>query len=183
MSESFWGSFGAANVEDIPEDPYTIPDNRYKVMVSKVDTTDFNKPGGPKYFTLEVTVLEGENKNKTANTMIRLSPETAADSPDYASHNARNVSNAKRLLLSLGVPAQALGQFDIRKPDHRAKLMGIRGTARCFPAKKAGYNNFSDFVTNSAEAASGDVPAEAFSGVAPAVEEVSIDAISALDGF
>lgn len=180
---SFWNQFGVNDAAEVSEDPYTVKDNVYKVQITQSDETDFKKGGNaPTYWSVQFTITEGPEKGKTANQLFRLSPETSADSPDWESHNTRNISNIKKFLLDVGIPVEAMNQFDPRNPEHRRKVLGISGTARMFPAKKPGYNNITDFKRFVPEEAPADIPVEGIQQ-SPAQAAPSADALSALNGF
>lgn len=166
----FFDAYGV-NAQDVNEDPFSIPKNTYNVQVSKSEMTNFNKDDGPMFFQVEFTIVGGEHAGKSASDSFRMVPYTAADREDWQTLNSRTLSNYKKLLLNLGMKPEALGAFDPKNPDHRAKLLGIKGTATLF-TNSNGYNSARDFVrTNPVESAPAEpiqtsVP-EAGNSVAP----------------
>jgi len=170
----FFDSYGV-NADDVSEDPFNIPKNTYNVQVSKSDITNFNKEDGPQFFQVEFTITSGEHAGKSASDAFRMVPYSASDREDYATLNARTLSNYKRLLLKLGVKAENVNAFDPRNPDHRAKLVGIKGTATMF-TQSNGFNAVRDFERPVTATTVESAPA------AP-VEETSVPDQAAMDSL
>jgi hypothetical protein len=166
MSENtdFFSAFGV-NPNDVDENPFSIPKNKYNVVLSDAGVKEFNSIP---YFVIEWSVADGAHKGKTASDMHRMIPWTSADRDDWEAMNARALSGFKKALLDLGIPANALSQFNPN--THGPKLVGIKGTATMGPQKnKPEYNSISNFTrkTASAEVAQ----PSAASSETPAVQE------------
>ena len=140
--DNFFSAYGV-DADEVSEDPFTVPDNTYRVMITEAEITDFGKDNGVEFFSIQISVADGgEHDGKNANMLFRMSPLTAADQENYKTANARTLSNYKKALLSFGLSEEGIKVFNPRV--HASKLVGIKGTARMFPGKRAGYNNVSE---------------------------------------
>src|SRR4030095_2063604 len=141
--DNFFAAYGV-DADEVSEDPFTVPDNTYRVIVSEAEITDFGKDNGVEFFSIQISVNDGgEHDGKNANLLFRMPPLTAADQENYKTANARTLSNYKKALINFGLSEEGIKMFNPRV--HASKLVGIKGTARMFPSKKEGYNNVADF--------------------------------------
>lgn len=175
-ANDFFSAYGVS-ADEVSEDPFTVPDNTYRVMVTQAEVTDFGK-GGPEFFSIQISVNDnGEHHGKNANLLFRMTPLTAADQDDYKTANARTLSNYKAAMLSFGLSEEGIARFNPRTMG--SKLVGIKGTARMLPSKRQGYNNVQNFQRENAAA-----PAESAPAVNTAVTEPDPAALnSLLSGF
>lgn len=171
--DNFFSAYNTT-AENVDENPFVAPDNTYNVMVSGAEVTDFKKDDGPKFFSIEYSIVGGPHAGKKANMLFRMTPLTAADSDEYETGNARTLSNYKKALLDLGMSEAGLNMFS--PSTMGGKLIGIKGTARVFPSKREGYNNISNFQRAVATAA----PTEAAPVVNTGEAEPDSDAIADL---
>lgn len=173
MSEAndFFSAFGV-NPNDVDENPFSIPKNTYDVVLSDAGVKEFKDIP---YFVLEWTVADGPHKGKTASDMHRMKPWTPAERDDWEAMNVRALSGFKKMLLDLGIPANALGQFNPNTMG--SKLVGIKGKATMGPQKnRPEYNQISNFTRK--QASQEVAPNAASSSGTPAAEENIADLVS-----
>lgn len=147
------GLFDAFGVsaEEVNENPFeiTVP-NRYNCVLTESEFVEFGEDGAKiPYWRNTYTVKGGKEDGKSANTLHRLTPWTAeerATQGDKDAMNARLLSGYKKELMNLGIPEEAMNAFDPKNPNHRNKVIGMKGSAWFGPNKKnPGFNQVSDF--------------------------------------
>lgn len=137
---TLWDAFGV-NPNDVDENPFSVPKNAYKVVISSAEVKEFKDIP---YFVIQFDIADGPHAGKGASDMHRMIPWTPAERDDYQAMNARALTSFKKALLDLGMPEGALAQFNPR--IHGTKLVGIKGTATIGPQKnRPEYNAISNF--------------------------------------
>jgi hypothetical protein len=147
MSESnnFFDAFGV-NANDVDENPFSIPKNKYDVVLADAGVKEFNNI---EYFVIEWQVANGPHAGKNASDMHRMQPWTPQERDDWEAMNARTLSGFKKALMDLGMNAAQIGAFNPRTMGQ--KLAGIKGTASMGPQKnKPEYNSISNFSRKTA---------------------------------
>jgi hypothetical protein len=140
-------AFGVT-AEEVSENPFSIDKvDDYNFIVTDAEVKSFPKNPNIPYFVITFTVDGGQYSGRSANAMHRLVPVTLAEKNGDQSKvdfsNAMALTNYKKALLDLGIPQEAIGQFNPR--IHGAKLKGIKGTAKFGPQKdNPQYNSVSD---------------------------------------
>ena len=146
MSESIWDAFGV-NVDDVSENPFAIERGEYPVNVDA--EVKAWKEGGPLYFVINYTIMEGGYRGMGANRMFPLKPLTASDDQEFKSKNARTISSLKKTLIELGLNADQIRMFRLT-PEFAKAISGIKGTADIGPQKKGDFNSVYEFTKASA---------------------------------
>jgi hypothetical protein len=140
MTESIFSAFGA-DAATVETDPFKIPRNKYKVMVSGAEVKKLKEI---EYFMVELTITDTSSNQdgKTVDNMLRIQPWTQAERDDFKTMNARTIGSYKKALLELGVREDMLDAFNPRTMGN--KFLGIKGVAEIGPNNK-GYNNVFSF--------------------------------------
>lgn len=147
------GLFDAFGVSasEVNENPFeiTVP-NRYNCVLTDSELKEFGDDGAKvPYWKNTYTIKGGKEDGKTANTLYRLTPWTdaeRAEKGDKDALNARLLSGYKKELMNLGIPEEAMNAFDPKNPNHRNKVIGMKGSAWFGPDKRnPGFNMVNDF--------------------------------------
>lgn len=138
----FFSAFGTTAAQ-VSDDPFAVDGNTYNVAVTGADHKTFKEIP---YFVIQLTIADGKNAGKSASSMHRMIPWTAAERAaegDYLAMNERVKSNFKVEMTAFGLSNEGLDQFDPTNAAHRSSLLGIKGTA--YIETKKGYTNYKDF--------------------------------------
>ena len=179
--------FGVS-ASDVSENPFeiTVP-NRYTCVLTESDIKEFGKEVKVPYWVNVYTIKGGKEDGKSANTLHRMTPwtkEERATQGDTEAMNARLLSGYKKELMNLGIPEEAMNAFDPKNPNHRNKIIGLKGSAWFGPnSKNPGYNEIRDFERSDKLAGENDTDTPA-SVNADSAQIVNNDVdMSALEGW
>lgn len=131
MSESIWDVFGVT-ADDVSENPFYIPRDVYNVNV-EAEVKSW-KDGGPVYFVVNYTIMDGPQRGMGANRMFPVKPLTVNDDAEYKTKNARTLTSIKKTLIELGLNPEQINAFRFT-PDFAKAITGIKGTADIGPQK------------------------------------------------
>lgn len=161
MSESIWDAFGVS-ADDVSENPFYIPRDDYNVNV-EAEVKSW-KDGGPVYFVINFTIMDGAFRGMGANRMFPVKPLTANDDAEFKTKNARTLTSIKKTLIELGLTHEQINAFRFT-PEFASAITGIKGKADIGPQKNNDqYSSVYGFTRN--ESVSGSVPTSAPSQVA-----------------
>jgi hypothetical protein len=154
-------SFGVP-ADKVSDNPFSIADvDTYNFIITDAEVKSFPKNPDIPYFVITFSVDGGRYSGRTANSMHRLLPWTLAEkNGDQAAVDFQNImalTNYKKELLDLGIPAEAIGAFNPRL--HGSKLKGIKGTATFGPQKgNPQYNSVSNVKVGASVSGGGVAP-------------------------
>ena len=188
MTESIWDAFGVT-ADDVSENPFYIPRDDYNVNV-EAEVKSW-KEGGPVYFVVNYTIMDGAYRGMGANRMFPKKPLTADDDKEFKTKNARTLTSIKKTLIELGLSAEQINAFRFT-PEFASAITGIKGVADIGPQKNNDqYSSIYGFTKGSAMSAqtpsnAGTVPvnATAPSSVFPqVVNESASGSVGSLDNL
>lgn len=171
--------------EDVSDNPFSIDEvNTYNFMITDAEVKAFPKNPDIPYFVITYSVADGKYSGRTANSMHRLVPVTLAekngDQGKVDFSNTMALTNYKKELLDLGIPAEAVGSFNPR--IHGAKLKGIKGTATFGPQKgNPQYNSVSN-VKVGASITTGSAAPVVANAPSPLAEPVAAENVASVLG-
>lgn len=149
MSESIWDAFGVS-ADDVSENPFYIPRDEYNVNVDA--EVKAWKDGGPEYFVVNFTIMDGPFRGMGANRMFPKKPLTAEDDAEYRTKNARTLTSLKKTLIELGLTPSQINAFRFT-PDFAKAISGIKGKADIGPQKNNDqYSSVYGFTRGNASA-------------------------------